>query len=331
MESSLPIIVGLLILALALLGYGGYLLATRRKTILAERLETYAGVEEEAARATDAEMQQMRGVPRVMNMVLPRGYMPRLEEELARADIPMRPTEYVLLRLVLAGVGYLLGRFFLGYFHSGIILAVAGFVAPAIFVRVHQNRRRARFVKQLADALMLLTNSLRSGYGFLKGLELVAKEMSDPLAKELNRMLREVNLGATIDEALLNLGRRVNSQDLDIVIGAYLVQKDVGGNLTEIMEKVAETIRERLRIQGDIRVLTTQGRLSGFIVGLLPVCVGLFLVMAAPDYFSIMLGPPVAGHLGRFDISWGMVMLAGALCWELLGFYLIQKIISIKV
>jgi len=144
-------------------------------------------------------------------------------------------------------------------------------------------------------------------------------------------MLREVNLGATIDEALLNLGRRVNSQDLDIVIGAYLVQKDVGGNLTEIMEKVAETIRERLRIQGDIRVLTTQGRLSGFIVGLLPVCVGLFLVMAAPDYFSIMLGPPVAGHLGRFDISWGMVMLAGALCWELLGFYLIQKIISIKV
>jgi len=331
MDSMLPIVIGLLVVALALLGYGTYLLATRRKAILAERLEAYAGVEEEAARATEAEMRQLHAVPRIMNLVLGRGYMARLEDELARADIPMRPTEYVLLRLVLAGVGFLVGRYFLGYFHSGIIIAVAGFFGPAVFVRVHQNRRRAKFVRQLADALMLLTNSLRSGYGFLKGLELVAKEMSDPIAKELSRMLREVNLGATVDEALLNLGRRVNSQDLDIVIGAYLVQKDVGGNLTEIMEKVAETIRERLRIQGDIRVLTTQGRLSGLVVGLLPFCVGLFLVMAAPDYFSVMLGPPIAGHLGKFDISWGVVMLAAAVFWQLLGAYLIQKIISIKV
>lgn len=331
MEGTLSIIIVLLVLVFALLGYGGYLLATRRKTLLAERLETYAGVEEEAARATDVEMQEMRSVPRLMRLVLGRGYMSRLEDELARADVPMRPTEYVLLRLVLAGVGLLVGRYFLGYLHSGIILAVAGFVAPAIFVRVHQNRRRAKFVRQLADALMLLTNSLRAGYGFLKGLELVAKEMTDPIAKELNRMLREVNLGATVDEALLNLGRRVNSQDLDIVIGAYLVQKDVGGNLTEIMEKVAETIRERLRIQGDIRVLTTQGRLSGLVVGLLPCCVGLFLYMAAPDYFSVMLGPPIAGHLGKYDISWGVVMLAGAVCLQLIGFYVIHKVISIKV
>ncbi len=331
MEGTLFVIIVLLVVVCTLLGYGAYLLATRRKTILAERLETYAGVEEEAARATDAEMQQMRGVPRVMNLLLPSGYMSRLEDELTRADIPMRPTEYVLLRLVLAGVGFLLGRYFLGYFHSGIILAVAGFVAPAIFVRVHQNRRRAKFVKQLADALMLLTNSLRAGYGFLKGLELVAKEMSDPISKELNRMLREVNLGATVDEALLNLGRRVNSQDLDIVIGAYLVQKDVGGNLTEIMEKVAETIRERLRIQGDIRVLTTQGKLSGLIVGLLPLAVGLFLVMAAPDYFGVMLGPPIVGHLGKYPISVGMLMLAGAICWQFIGWYIIHRIISIKV
>src|SRR5207249_6111463 len=110
-----------------------------------------------------------------------------------------------------------------------------------------------------------LRNSLRSGYGFLKGLEVLAKEMSDPIAKELHRMLREVNLGATVDQALLNLGRRVNSQDLDIVISAYLIQKDVGGNLTEIMEKVAVTIRERLRIQGDVRVLTTQVNILGFV------------------------------------------------------------------
>jgi tight adherence protein B len=331
MDNTLPIIIALLLLFSALLGYGIYLMATRRKAILAERLETYAGIEEEAALATDAEMQKLSGIPRFMHLMFGGQYMIRLEDELARADLPMRPTEYVLLRLVLAGVGFLVGQFFFGYLHSGIALAVIGFIAPMVFVRVHQNRRRAKFVRQLADALMLLTNSLRSGYGFLKGLELVAKEMGDPISKELNRMLREVNLGATIDEALLNLGRRVNSQDLDIVIGAYLVQKDVGGNLTEIMEKVAETIRERLRIQGDIRVLTTQGKLSGFIVGLLPFAVFAFLIFAAPEYFSVMLGPPIAGHFMKFDVSWGVVLLFGAVCWQLIGFYMIFRIISIKV
>jgi tight adherence protein B len=243
----------------------------------------------------------------------------------------MRPTEYLLLRVVLVFVGFLFGRYALGYLHSGLILAVAGFIAPIMFVRMHQNRRRAKFVRQLADALMLLTNSLRSGYGFLKGLELVAKEMGDPISKELNRMLREVNLGTTVDDALLNLGRRVNSQDLDIVIGAYLVQKDVGGNLTEIMEKVAETIRERLRIQGDVRVLTTQGKLSGFIVGFMPVAVFLILIMSAPDYFSTMFGPPTLFRFMSYDVPMGVAMMAAAVGWQLIGFYMIYKIVSVKV
>src|SRR5579871_5517667 len=259
MDNNLLIIVVLSVGCAGLLGYGIYLQATRRRAILAERLENYASIEEEAARTTQAEMQPLSQIPRLLRLVVGADYLTKLEDDLARADIPMRPSEYLLLRLVLAGLGYLIGRFVLGYVHSGLVLCLGGFIAPVVFVRVHQNRRRAKFVKQLADALMLLTNSLRSGYGFVKGLELVAKEMSDPISKELNRMLREINLGSTIEDALTNLGRRVNSADLDIVIGAYLVQKDVGGNLTEIMEKVAETIRERLRIQGDIRVLTTQG------------------------------------------------------------------------
>ncbi len=330
MQSLLPVIV-LVVASCLLLGYGLYLQVTRRKTILAERLETYANIEEEAARTTDSDLQRQGQLPRLLHMVFGPGYMDRLEENLARADIPMRPTEYLLLRAVLIGVGYLIGRYALGYVHSGLIMAVAGFIAPVMFVRVHQNRRRSKFVRQLADALMLLTNSLRSGYGFLKGLELVAKEMGDPISKELNRMLREVNLGTTVDDALLNLGRRVNSQDLDIVIGAYLVQKDVGGNLTEIMEKVAETIRERLRIQGDVRVLTTQGKLSGFVVGFMPFVVFLILIMSAPDYFGVMFGPPIWGHIANYDVPMGVVMLAAAIGWQLIGAYMIYKIVSVKV
>ena len=331
MDNNLLIIVFLAVAACGLLGYGFYLRATRRRAILEERLETYATIEEEAARTTQSELQPSSQVPRLFRMLLGSGYMTHLEDELARADVPMRPSEYLLVRVVLAAFGFLVGRYALGYLHSGIILAVCGFVVPAFVVRSYQNRRRAKFVRQLADALMLLTNSLRSGYGFVKGLELVAKEMSDPISKELNRMLREVNLGVNVDDALLNLGRRVNSQDLDIVIGAYLVQKDVGGNLTEIMEKVAETIRERLRIQGDVRVLTTQGKLSGLVVGLLPFAVVGILLLYAPDYFGSMFGPPMMGHLFGHDLPMGVVLLFVGLCLQLVGAFVIYKVISIKV
>ena len=327
----MSIIYILVVAAILLLAYGVYLQVTRRRTILAERLETYASIEEEAARTTDEELQKLGQLPRFLHMVFGPGYMAQVEENLARADIPMRPAEYLLLRVVLVGVGYLIGRYALGYVHSGLILAVFGFIAPIMFVRVHQNRRRAKFVRQLADALMLLTNSLRSGYGFLKGLELVAKEMGDPISKELNRMLREVNLGTTVDDALLNLGRRVNSQDLDIVVVPRLVQKDLRGNLTEIMEKVAETIRERLRIQGDVRVLTTQGKLSGFVVGFMPFVVFMILILSAPDYFSVMFGPPIMGHYLGYDIPMGVLLLAGAVGWQLIGAYMIFKIVSVKV
>jgi tight adherence protein B len=315
---------------IALFIYGLVVAFGRRRAILAERLETYATIEEEAAATTDEELGQLTSLQRVLHVVLGRGYMQKLEGNLAQADIPMRPAEYFLARLVLAGLGFMFGFYGLGYLHSGLFFGVLGYFVPAIVVKVHQNRRRAKFVTQLADALMLLTNSLRSGYGFLKGLELIAKEMSDPIAKELNRMLREINLGATVEQAMQSLGRRINSQDLDIVISAYLIQKDVGGNLTEIMEKVAETIRERLRIQGDIRVLTAQGRLSGLIVGLLPLVLFFFFLFRTPDYFKPMLEPPL-WNLGGLQVPVGVVALLAALLWQIIGGYVIYRIIDIRV
>ena len=317
--------------SIVLLVYGLSQFFGRNKALLAQRVQTYTSIEEEAAIAADAEIHGLAPMPRMFGMVLGRSYMQKVEDDLVQADIAMRPTEYILLRFVLAAVGFALGWIGTGYFHSGIILAIAGYIIPAFFVRVHQNRRRVKFVSQLADALMLLTNSLRSGYGFLKGLELVAKEMGDPIAKELNRMLREINLGSTVEQALQNLGRRINSPDLDIVISAYLVQKDVGGNLTEIMEKVAETIRERLRIQGDIRVLTAQGKLSGLIVGSLPVVLLLFFIIKTPDYFKPMIGPPLVTLIGGLQLPVGVLMLVGGLLWQIAGAYIIYRIITIKV
>jgi len=330
---SNSMLIGILLLGggtIGMLAYGAYLAFGRRRQILADRLETYAQIEEEAAAATQAELNNLAPVPRLFHALVGRGVMQRVENSLAQADIPMKATEYLLARLVLAGFGFLVGLYGIGYLHSGVMLAVAGWAVPLFIVKYHQSRRRAKFVRQLADALMLLTNSLRSGYGFLKGLELVAKEMEDPISKELGRTLREVNLGSTVEQALLNLGKRLNSPDLDIVISAYLVQKDVGGNLTEIMEKVAETIRERLRIQGDIRVLTAQGRLSGLVVGMLPLALFLFFIVYTPYYFKPMLEPPTLPLLG-FDVPYGVLMLLGALCMQIAGFLVMFRIINIKV
>ncbi|MCG3148851.1 MAG: hypothetical protein PCFJNLEI_02300 [Verrucomicrobiae bacterium] len=322
----------------ALLIYGLSTMFGRNRAILAERLETYAGIEEEAALATEVEMRQGSGFQKALNSLFGRSYLQRIEDSLVQADVPMRAVEYVLLRLVLAGLGVIISMYLLPDPNNSSIsllrlLAFAGlgYFTPAISVKFHQRRRRAKFVSQLADALMLLTNSLRSGYGFLKGLELVAKEMSDPISKELHRTLREINLGATVDQALLNLGRRVNSPDLDIVISAYLIQKDVGGNLTEIMEKVAETIRERIRIHGDIRVLTAQGRLSGLVVGLLPVALFLIFLFNTPDYFAPMFGPPTLEILPRVELPLGVLWLLGAFIWQCIGGYIIYRIIDIKV
>ncbi len=329
--NSVAMIVVLAAATVGLLVYGIVLATGRRRAIVANRLEAYTGVEEQAAHAAQEELGKVSPVRRMLHVVVGRTAMQRVEDNLARADLPMRASEYVLLRLVLAGIGFLCGTYGLGSTYRGVFLAAVGFLTPALFVRIHQHRRRAKFVVQLADALMLLTTSLRSGYGFLKGIELVAKEMADPIAKELNRMLREINLGVTIDQAMTNLGRRMNSEDLDIVISAYLVQKDVGGNLAEIMEKVAETIRERLRIQGDIRVLTTQGRVSGLIVGLLPLSLCIILWLLTPDYFRPMFGPPMVHIVGSLNIPFGALLLLGAFSWQLLGGYLIYRIINIKV
>jgi len=330
MDPGLAIILfGGVALLLAMV-YGAYYLMGRRKGIVSQRVDTYTGIEEEAARATEAELRQRTRVTSWFGALLGGSYMEQLQERLAQADVPMRASEIILLRFVLAAIGYLLGTYSFGNAHSGVILAVLGFFTPPIYLAVRHGRRRAKFVRQLADALMLLTNSLRAGYGFLKGLELIAKEMDDPISKELSRMLREVSLGATIEQALINMGRRLNCDDLDIVVSAYLVQKDVGGNLTEVTEKVAETIRERLRIQGDIKVLTAQGRFSGYVVGLMPVVFTILILMVKPDYFKVMFGEP---KMFFFGMEWplGALILIGTALWELVGVYWIYKTISIKV
>ena len=301
-------------------------LAVRRKALLASRVSTYAAIEAEAAAGAQGDIAGWQ----THKAGLPVPFLEKLALDLNQADLPWRPLEYLLLQVGLAGAGVIIGLQLLGYMHSALILGVAGFGAPMVMLRLRQHSRRMKFARQLADALMLLSSSLRSGYGFIKGLELVAAEMDDPMAKELKRALREIQLGSAVDQALLALSKRVGNADMEIVICAYLIQREVGGNLTELMEKVAETIRERFRIRADIRTLTAQGRLSGIEVSLLPLVLTGLIILTNPAYFQPLFQPPLA-QLGPWLVPVGAVAIVLAIVLQITGAAWIYRIISIKV
>ena len=324
---SLNLLIVLLVgLTITLVVIGVYSLAVRRKTLLGSRVTTYTKSDAGAAGGTPAVAESWQGLK--TGPLAP--YLERLAMDLNQADMPLRPLEYLCLQVGLAVAGLIIGRQLLGFMHSALILGLIGFLTPMSVMRVRQHHRRTKFARQLADALMLLASSLRSGYGFIKGLELVAAEMDDPMAKELKRALREIQVGSTVDQALLSLSKRVANADMEIVICAYLIQREVGGNLTELMEKVAETIRERFRVRADIRTLTAQGRLSGIVVSLLPLVLSGLIMLVNPSYFEPLLQPPLA-QLGHWSVPVGVAAIGLAFFMQISGALWIYRIISIKV
>ena len=258
------------------------------------------------------------GVDRV---IAGRRFADKIATQLARADAKLTPGEYVILNLT-----SILGFFLIGYllFHRslfiGIAAGVAGFYAPGIYLKIQQRRRLNAFNDQLGDAISLLANSLRSGYSLLQSIETVAKELPDPISMEFARIVQEVGLGLSNEQAMNNMLRRIQSDDLDLMITAVNVQHEVGGNLAEILEVIGHTIRERVRIKGEIRVLTAQGMISGYVISLLPIVLGLILYLMNPDYIAAM-----------FQEVCGWIMVGVAAIGIITGFIAIQKIVRIEV
>ncbi|MEI8314698.1 MAG: type II secretion system F family protein [Verrucomicrobiota bacterium] len=328
---SFDLLIVLLVgMAITLLVIGVYSLAVRRKTLLASRVDAYVeiGAEGDAGTATEGGRRRAQKTDQLAAVFGP--YLENLAVNLNQADMPLRPVEFVILQGGLMVVGLIVGSQLLGFTHSALILGFIGFLAPMGVMRMRQYDRRVKFSRQLANALMLLASSLRSGYSFIKGIELVAAEMDDPMAKELKRALREIQIGSTVDQALMSLSKRVANADMEIVVCAYLIQREVGGNLTELMERVAETVRERFRIRGDIRTLTAQGRLSGIVVSVLPFALCGIIAVVNPTYFEPVLNAPMM-QLGFWSVSQGVVAVGMALLMQGIGAVWIYRIVSIKV
>lgn len=239
---------------------------------------------------------------------------------LIQADVPLTGEELAVIQVVVATpLAYLL-MIFTSEVVIGIVSFLIFWMMPLIYIRRKKAQREKKFNEQLGDALGIFSNSLKAGYSYLQAVNSVAKEMPNPISKEFGRVLKEMSFGLDQTQSLMNLLKRVESEDLKLMVTAIIIQKETGGNLSEILDNIAETIRDRVRLQGEVKTLTAQGRFSGMIVAIVPFALGLFMYTVNKPYIMLLFNEPI-----------GRMMLGAAVVNEIIGVLMIRKIIKIEV
>jgi tight adherence protein B len=305
-----------------------------------QRLERYASTKPDTPVATStgegglsAALQSSQALTQLNKVVEQRDFGANLAREIARADLKLKPSEYLVIwvgttigiPLIMMALSIVLPT--LGNPIVLIVGALVGFLLPRFWLNRRKSSRLNAFNKQLPDTITLIANALRAGSSFLQAIELVVRESRPPISTEFGRVIREVNLGLSFDVALENMVRRVKSDDLELMATAISIQHTVGGNLAEILDSIAFTIRERVRIKGEIRTLTAQQRLSGYVVGFLPIGLAGFLFIAAPNFMEPMFDNSVS--VGGLPLGVIILFLGGFSMF--MGFMFIRKIVDIEV
>lgn len=240
----------------------------------------------------------------------------RLSVAISAAGLRFRPSEFVGIVVLAVIVSQIVALAIARNIFVNLAMAVIGAILPFLVLSILQRKRRAAFNVQLVDALMMIASSLRSGSSFLRGMQVVAQEMPQPISEEFQRVVNEVGVGRTMEEALKIMVARIKSYDLDMVVTAILIQLQVGGNLAEMLEIIASTIRERIRIYGEMRVLTAEGRLSGWVLVAIPVTLGVALSFVNPEYMSFL----IKERLGHY-------FLAAAAILQIIGGLIIKRML----
>lgn len=296
----------------------GLIISLRTETQVEERLARY--LEEEKQAEKKAERSVLSEWLNKRMEKTPRGS--RIARELARADIKLKVSEYFALLFILM-VGLALISYLLAPSPISILIGVgAGYLLPQIYIKRRQAERLHRFEQQLVDMLNLMVSGLRAGYSTIQALEAVSNELSPPISEEFRRVVQEIQIGIPVEKALDNLLRRVPSVDLDFIVTAMNVQREVGGNLAEILDSISFTIRERVRIKGEIRTKTAQARTSATIVSLLPVLLSVYLWFVNRAYFMTF-----------FDngLLCGLLALGSAALLIVIGYTVMMRIANIEV
>ncbi|RME90667.1 MAG: secretion system protein [Anaerolineae bacterium] len=316
------ILIGGGILVLILLIVGVVVSATSERALVEERLKQY--LDEESDEALARARAESTALTEWMERRVSRSsFGERIARELARADLKLKVSEYIALIVITTIVGAVLAAFLGGWdIISAAIGGVAGFFLPRLYVKRQQRQRLIRFNDQLPDMLNLMVNGVRAGYSTMQAIEAASREMPSPMSEELHRVVQEMQLGIPMERALDNLLRRIPSDDLDFVITAINVQREVGGNLAEILDTIAYTIRERVRIKGEIRVLTAQVRTSGTILSLIPVFLTLILWFLNRQYLMTFF---------ERSVLCGAIALGIAVILIISGYYAMMRIADIEV
>jgi tight adherence protein B len=317
------LIAGLVVAAAGLLAYGIFLIFVRDRSV--ERAQqpyveerTASGDESREVGLVDTPLVQ-RAVDATARIARERGVLQRVEEMLDRADLPIQASEalfiYIVAAVIIPVLALLVGGLFL--FFVALVLAV---LLPPAALSFMAGQRQRKFTSQLPDMLNLLAGTLRAGYSLLQGVEAVAQEVEDPMGRELRRVLAEARLGRPLEDALEDAADRMKSGDFEWAVMAIRIQREVGGNLAELLDTVADTMIQRERLRREVRALTAEGRISALILGLLPVGLGLVMWSMNPEYMRPL-----------FHDGFGQALLIGAGLLAVVGFYWMKKTIEIEV
>jgi tight adherence protein B len=271
-------------------------------------------------RPIDARAALLTPMSSLMRPFLSRQRYARMQNELNRAGLQLRAQEFLLLQVATA---LWLGVLVLWRFNSvllGLVGGVAGWFLPVVYLRRRQRQRRAGFERQLGDMVSLLSNGIKAGYSIQQALASVVESARDPLREELSRVVRETALGLPLEDALRHADDRLESKDFDLMVTAILIHRQVGGNLAEVLDKISGTIRERVKVHGEVRVLTAQARASGYIITGLPFAVAGLLSVISPSFERPLFTNP---------LGWGLI--AVGLISISVGYAIIRKITNIHL
>lgn len=298
-----------------------------RRSAIEHRLESFRSerqtVEEQHREGPVLRKRSYSGLPILSTFIGQFRGSEQVALTLERAGVPLRVGEYYVIRYMMAvlflALPFIFSRGVFAFVLS-IGMAVLGYSLPAMWVSSKRGARAKKLNSQTVEMLGMVANSLKSGYGLMQSFEFASKQLDPPLATELRRMIRDANLGMAGEDALAAMGERIDSPDLDMVLTAVNIQRSVGGNLAEILEGVSYTMRERERIRGEITTLTSQQRMTGIIIGGLPVGMGLLFMLMNPEYMGLL-----------FTTTGGRIMLLTAVVLEVLGAMSMKKILAIDI
>ncbi|NCC34733.1 MAG: secretion system protein [Chloroflexia bacterium] len=322
----MPITLGGLGLLLVLIVAGVVvMLRSGQGDSVTSRLDEFAG---RGDQSTD-EANPRQALERIDKVVAKSKQGSNTARDLARADVKLTVAEFYITKfgaaLLGAGFGAFVGRATpMAMLASGLVGAVLFSFLPNLYLGIRMKRRLKAFNDRLGDTITMMANALRGGYSFLQTLDMVSKEAPYPVNDEFHRVVQEVGLGRSTEEALTNLQRRVPSEDLDLLITAVNIQMEVGGNLAQILDTIGHTIRERVRIKGEINTLTAQGRISAWVITGLPVGLAIFISTVNPEYMAPIF------TFGLPPENWCCLPVT-SMVMIVIGFFAIMKIMDIEV